>query len=150
MIEHRPGAEESAEVVRASHTPTDRVLLINLSPAVLLQPALYALFKNTCVEFPCAWHAPAGPAVLPLETAIHVAACVHKWLQLDADHVVCLHARAPAAAHPASLLRFVTACYLTYWCVGPVASQYHMLHTAVRAYTVGHTSRAARLPHTRD
>jgi hypothetical protein len=106
--------------VRAGrHTLADRVLLINLSPAVLLQPALYALFKNTCVEFPCAWHTPAGPAVLPLEKVIHVAACVHKWLLLDADHVVCLHARAPAAAHPASLLRFVTACYLTYWCVGP-------------------------------
>ena len=161
---YRDSLQRAARFLREHHP--DRVLLINLSPTVLLQPALYNLFKNTCVEFPCAWHAPAGAAVLPLETSIHVTACIHKWcapalsptltltltltlslslvtagcswtrtmssartltltplslslsrhcrLQLDADHVVCLHARAPAAAAAASMLRFITACYLTY------------------------------------
>jgi hypothetical protein len=74
---YRDSLQRAARFLREHHP--DRVLLINLSPTVLLQPALYNLFKNTCVEFPCAWHAPAGAAVLPLETSIHVTACIHKW-----------------------------------------------------------------------
>ena len=64
--------------------------------------------------FECRWEWPRSAEILPMETILCVCGAMHEWLAGDDARVVCLHARGGFRSGTASLLRFVTACYLCY------------------------------------
>ena len=64
--------------------------------------------------FECRWERPRSAEILPMETILCVCGAMHEWLAGDDARVVCLHARGGFRSGTASLLRFLTACYLCY------------------------------------
>jgi hypothetical protein len=64
--------------------------------------------------FECQWEWPRSSEILPMETILSVCGAMHEWLAGDDARVVCLHARGGFRSGTASLLRFLTACYLCY------------------------------------
>ena len=64
--------------------------------------------------FECRWEWPRSAEILPMETILCVCGAMHEWLAGDDARVVCLHARGGFRSGTASLLRFLTACYLCY------------------------------------
>eukprot|EP00854_Cymbomonas_tetramitiformis_P023805 gene23805-28861_t len=82
---------DAAESLNANHPngeDSSTCLLVNLSTELFLNPELYRLFGNACVEFPSEWVTPQGPGILPLEIIISVCLSIHNWLALDDTHVV--------------------------------------------------------------
>ena len=57
---------------------------------------------------------PRSAEVLPIDTILPLCAAMHEWLGGDESRAVCLHARGGFESGTASLLRFLTACYLCY------------------------------------
>ena len=64
--------------------------------------------------FECQWEWPRSAEVLPIDTILPLCAAMHEWLGGDESRAVCLHARGGFESGTASLLRFLTACYLCY------------------------------------
>jgi len=88
-------------------------MLVNLG-GLLLEPKLYAMFGNSCVEFVVPWNVPIGVGVCPLDILFATCSSIHNWLSMDDDHIAVLHTRTAPGGHADQFLRFVAACYLTY------------------------------------
>ncbi len=88
-------------------------MLLNLG-GLFMEPKLYSLFGNSCVEFVVPWNTPIGVGVCPLDILFATCSSIHNWLSMDEDHVAVLHTRTAPGGHADQFLRFVAACYLTY------------------------------------
>jgi hypothetical protein len=88
-------------------------MLVNLG-GLLLEPKLYTMFGNSCVEFVVPWNVPLGVGVCPLDILFATCSSIHNWLSMDEDHIAVLHTRTAPGGHADDFLRFVAACYLTY------------------------------------
>ena len=103
--------EAAAERLQSEHAGS--FMLLNLG-GVLLEPRLYSLFGNSCVEFVVPWNSPIGTSVCPLDVLFATCASIHNWLAMDDDHVAVLHTRTCPGGYGANFLQFAAACYLTY------------------------------------
>ena len=103
--------EAAAERLQSEHSGS--FMLLNLG-GVLLEPRLYNLFGNSCVEFVVPWNSPIGTSVCPLDVLFATCASIHNWLAMDDDHVAVLHTRTCPGGYGANFLQFAAACYLTY------------------------------------
>lgn len=88
-------------------------MIVNLG-GLLLEPKLYSMFGNSCVEFVVPWNVPIGVGVCPLDILFATCSSMHNWLSMDEDHVAVLHTRTAPGGHADQFLRYVAACYLTY------------------------------------
>ncbi|UPQ98732.1 formin [Chloropicon primus] len=88
-------------------------MMVNLG-GLLLEPKLYSLFGNSCVEFVVPWNVPIGCGVAPMDILFAACSSIHNWLSMDDDHVAVLHTRTAPGGHAENFLRFVAACFLTY------------------------------------
>jgi hypothetical protein len=64
--------------------------------------------------FECQWEWPRSAEIIPMDTILSLCFAMREWLEKDDARVVCLHARGTHGSGTASLLRFLTACYLCY------------------------------------
>ena len=64
--------------------------------------------------FECQWEWPRSAEIIPMDTILSLCSLMREWLEKDDARVVCLHARGTHGSGTASLLRFLTACYLCY------------------------------------
>ena len=64
--------------------------------------------------FECQWEWPRSAEIIPMDTILSLCSLMREWLEKDDARVVCLHARGTHGSGTASLLRFLTECYLCY------------------------------------
>ena len=123
-----PGYErslrEASEMLDETHNASapDSVLLVVVAtpPSSSRTPAASSfpshLFGGDARvrAFECQWEWPRSAEIAPMDTILSLCAAMREWLEKDDARVVCLHARGSHGSGTASLLRFLTACYLCY------------------------------------